>query len=75
MFVSKYLIVSFGLLFGLVSAAPIELLTEDLIERGPTNAVRPNHMAQAVKVANKIRTNLKTDPDKAVFWSGTREGR
>ncbi|CAA7258989.1 unnamed protein product [Cyclocybe aegerita] len=75
MFVSKCFVVSFGLFFGLVAAAPIELPSEQLVKRGPTNAVKPNHMAQAVKVANKIRTNLKTDPDKAVFWSGTRQGK
>ena len=72
----KYVILSFTLLAGLVASAPIADLSDEveLFVRTPPNGAGPaKGMAQAVNIARQIKSSVKPEKDKAVFWSGTKQ--
>jgi len=65
------LIIAFTLVAKLVASAPI--VTDffddaELVIRGPG----ANDKAKAVSIAHQIRRKLRPEPNKAVFWSGTK---
>jgi len=72
MFAFKYL-VTLALVARLVASVPIPDLSDeaDLVVRGPGGKPSISDMANAVKIARRVKSQVFPPADKAVFWSGS----